>query len=75
MTKEESKIFLDNILLMLEDIKQVYIQKKTEAMDKSLQYEEQRKVYSIKERTIDDLIYNIKCKQKEIETLFEEESE
>ncbi len=75
MTKEESKIFLDNILLMLEDVKQVYNQKKTEAMDKSLQYEEQRKAYSIKERTIDDLIYNIKCKQKEIETLFEEESE
>ena len=46
MTKEESKIFLDNILLMLEDVKQVYIQKKTEAMDKSLQYEEQRKAYS-----------------------------
>ena len=28
MTKEESKIFLDNILLMLEDVKQVYNQKK-----------------------------------------------
>ena len=75
MTKEESKIFFDNMLLMLEDIKQVYIQKKTEAMDKSLQYEEQRKAYSIKERTIDDLIYSIKCKQKEINSLIEEESE
>lgn len=75
MTQKEAKLFLDNMLLVLEDVKKEYNQKKTEYMEKSLQYEEMRKVYSIRERTIEDMIYVIKRKQSEINKLLEKESE
>lgn len=75
MTQKEAKLFLDNMILILEDVKKEYNQKKTEYMEKSLQYEEMRKVYSIRERTIEDMIYVIKRKQSEINKLLEKESE
>lgn len=67
MTEQEQKVFLDGMFEIMTEVKNYYTSKKTEAMEQALKFEEERKRYSIQERTIQDLIFTIKQEMKKLE--------
>lgn len=67
MTEQEKKIFLNGIFEMMTEVKNYYATKKVEAMEQSLKFEDERKKYSIQERTIQDLMFTIEQEMKKLE--------
>ncbi len=67
MTEQEQKVFLDGMFEIMTEVKDYYASKKTEAMEQALKFEEERKRYSIQERTIQDLIFTIKQEMEKLE--------
>lgn len=67
MNEQEKKIFLNGMFEIMTEVKDYYAAKKTEAMEQSLKFEDERKKYSIQERTIQDLMFTIKQEMKKLE--------